>query len=221
MRLTKQVLKSEFPNLNLESKHHKKVTFSMKDGQDIIISKEKDNGDYESELYEFDEVNDNVVWPEPPELPNYWSKVDLDKWNGVIDSDARDDFNKGVKQVQSTVNSLIDYETDQRNYFAKLKDSLSDLKTFILRIISFRVATYLHDEVETKYYDKETVDKKDELLQRQINNLTAAIRYKPDPNGVQAPSYTGDKDINDSISDAKVLKKIEELSDNDMKGENN
>ena len=208
----KSVLQSEFPNLELKSKHHNKVTFTLKNGQDIVIGNEKKNGDYESDLYEFDKVDDKLVWPIPPDLPNYWAKVDFSKWNGVIDKDARDDFNNNAEQLQKTVNSLVDYETDQRNYFAKLKDTLSDFKTFILKIINYSVATYLHDEVETKYYKKKDVDEKLAYQQAQIDNLTKAISYIPDPNGVFPPSYVGDKDVNDKIYDADTKAEIDKMS---------
>ena len=222
-QLDKSVIKSEFPNLELQSKHRKKVAFTLKGGQDIVIGKEKDNGDYDSELYEFSNVDDNLVWPTPPDLPNYWAKVDFDKWNGVIDSNSRDDFNKGTTQLQATVNALVDYETDQRNYFAKLQETLSDFRGLILKIINFSVAKFMHDEVEVKYYKKDDVDKKIDDLQAQINNLTNAVTYKPDgsQNSVFPPSYTGDRDINDKISDAVIKQHVENLSDEDMKGDNN
>ena len=222
-QLDKSVIKSEFPNLELQSKHHKKVAFTLKGGQDVVIGKEKENGDYDSELYEFSNVDDELVWPSTPSLPNYWAKVDFSSWNGVVDSNFRDDFNKDGKQIQLTLNALIDYETDQRNYFAQLQKTLSDSQSFILKLINFSVAKYMHDEVETKYYKKEDVDKKIESLQAQIDNLNNAVSYKPDGslNSVFPPSYTGDKDINDKISDSKVRQRIENLNSLDMKGDNN
>ena len=182
-QLDKSVIKSEFPNLELQSKHRKKVAFTLKGGQDIVIGKEKDNGDYDSELYEFSNVDDNLVWPTPPDLPNYWHDVDLDKWNGVIDSNFKDSLNSNNDQIQKSINSLYEYETDQRNFFAKLKDTLSDFKGFVETIISAKTAEFL-SKFSDQYYKKDEIDDKVRVLQSQIDHLK---NENSTSNGIKKP----------------------------------
>lgn len=222
--LAKAVMKSEFPqDMKLKPKKGKHVILSFKNGQNVIISNENNNGNYDSEIYEFNNVDDNVVWPDSPEFPDYLARLNLDLFDGVANSDSRDDYNNNIKHIQEAMNSMIDYSTNQKTYFGKLKNTLNDLKGFILKLINLSVAKYMHDEVEVKYYKKEDVDKKIDDLQAQINNLTNAVTYKPDgsKNSVFPPSYTGDRDINDKISDAVIKQHVENLSNEDMKGDNN
>jgi len=136
-------------------------------------------------------------------------------FDGIANSDSRDDYNNNIKHIQETMNSIIDYSINQKTYFGKLKNTLNDLKGFILKLINLSVSNFMHENVETKYYKKEDVDKKIEFLQAQIENLNNAVSYKPDGslNSVFPPSYTGDKkiDINDQIQDVNVLNKIESM----------
>jgi len=214
LNLSKEVIASEFPNLNVNSKDGKKVVLTFKNGKDVVIAKENDDGGYDSELYEFSNVDDKVVWPDTPELPSNLAKLDLDSWNGVVDSNARDDLNKNRKQIQTTVNSMVGYVIDQRDFFTKFKTSLSDFKSFILKLINVSVSEFMHENVETKYYSKTEVDDKLDFIQREVDNINRAIDYKPAPNGVFPPGFTGEKDVdvNDNISDSNVSNKVESLN---------
>jgi len=221
LNLPKEVIESEFPNLKLQSPDGKKVVMTFKNGQSVVIGTEQPDGTYDSEVYEFSDVNDDVVFPKSPEFPDFFAKLSLDKFDGVANSDARDDYNNNVKHIETTVNSLVDYSISQKGYFSKLKDTLSDLKGFVSKIISIQVSKFMHDNVETKYCSKIDADKKFEDLQKQIDNLSNAIDYKPKPNGIFAPGFTGDKDIdiNDKIHDPNVENKIETLNSNEEKGD--
>jgi len=224
LNLPKEVIESEFPNLKLQSPDGKKVVMTFKNGQSVVIGTEQPDGTYDSEVYEFSDVNDDVVFPKSPEFPDFLAKLSLDKFDGVANSDARDDYNNNVKHIETTVNSLVDYSVNQKGYFSKLKDTLSDVKGFVSKIISIQVSKFMHDNVETKYYSKVDADKKFKYLQDQIDNLSNAITYKPAPGGVFPPSYTGDKniDVNDKIYDPNVAQKIDELNSlYDEKGDNN
>lgn len=223
-----EILKSEFPQqLQMKSKDGKKVILSFKNGKDVIISHQKDDGDYDSEIYEFNDVADNVVWPDSPDFPEYLAKLNLNLFDGVANSDSRDDYNNNIKHVQETMNSMVDYSLNQKTYFTKLKTTLSDLKTFILKLINLSVSNFMHENVEKKYYNKDEINTKNDYLQAQIDNINNAITYKPDPNGVQPPSYTGPRDINDPITDPAIKKWVDDKATGyqstteDTKGDNN
>ncbi|KAE9560640.1 hypothetical protein [Companilactobacillus bobalius] len=126
MYLPDGVVKSEFPGLSMQSKDGKTAVLSFDNGEKVIISKQNSDGTTDSEVYNFKAVTDETVFPPVPESSNYWHDVDLDKWNGVIDSNFKDSLNSNNDQIQKSINSLYEYETDQRNFFAKLKDMLSD-----------------------------------------------------------------------------------------------
>lgn len=223
MKLDSRVIASEFPNLQLNSNDGKKVVLTFENGKNVIISKENDNGDYDSEIYEFSNegTDDKTVWPDTPELPDYLAKLDLDTWNGIVDNNFRDDYNDNIKQTQETVNSVVGYVIDQHNFFDKLKTTFSDFKGFVEKVLSIKFAQYMHDNIEVKYYDKTAADEKFNDLQKQINNLSNAVNYKPQPNSVFPPGFTGKKDIdiNDTIHDQNVKNKVETLNDIDEKGE--
>ncbi|WP_056979885.1 hypothetical protein [Companilactobacillus nodensis] len=205
MNLSKEVIASEFPNLNLNSKDGKKVVLTFKNGKDVVIAKENDDGGYDSELYEFSNVDDKVVWPDTPELPNNLAKLDLDSWNGVVDSNARDDLNNNRKQIQTTVNSMVGYVIDQRDFFTKFKTSLSDFKSFILKLINVSVSEFMHENVETKYYSKTEVDnllktqnKKISNIQGRLPNNTTIGTFHNPSRSDQMPSNI---DVNDQVTD--------------------
>lgn len=202
----------------MQSKDGKTAVLSFDNGEKVIISKQNSDGTTDSEVYNFKAVTDETAFPPVPDLPNYWHNVDLDKWNGVIDSNFKDSLNSNSDQIQKSINSLYEYETDQRNFFAKLKDTLSDFKGFVETIISAKTAEFL-SKFSDQYYKKSEVDGKLKYLQQQINNLNNAVEYKPDSsslNSVFPPSYTGDKqvDINDEIQDANIENKIDSLKQN-------
>ena len=103
----------------MQSKDGKTAVLSFDNGDKVIISKQNSDGTTDSEVYNFKAVTDETVFPPVPDLPNYWHDVDLDKWNGVIDSNFKDSLNSNSDQIQKSINSLYEYETDQRNFFAK------------------------------------------------------------------------------------------------------
>lgn len=220
MNLPEDVINSEFPNLKLNSKDGKTVTLAFDNGENVVISKQNDDGTTDSEVYNFKAVTDETVFPPVPDLPNYWHNVDLDEWNGVIDSNFKDSLKSNNDQIQKSINSLYEYETDQRNFFVKLKDTLSDFKGFVETIISSKVADYL-SKFSDQFYKKEEIDEKIDNLQKQIDNLSNAVNYKPQPNSVFPPGFTGEKDIdiNDTIHDQNIEDKVEALNDIDEKGE--
>lgn len=205
----------------MQSKDGKTAVLSFDNGEKVIISKQNSDGTTDSEVYNFKAVTDETAFPPVPDLPDYWHNVDLDKWNGVIDSNFKDSLNSNSDQIQKSINSLYEYETDQRNFFAKLKDTLSDFKGFVEKILNIKFAQYMHDNIEVKYYDKTAADEKFNDLQKQIDNLSNAVNYKPQPNSVFPPGLTGKKDIDidDTIYDQNVKTKVETLNDIDEKGE--
>lgn len=181
MNLPEDVINSEFPNLKLNSKDGKTVTLAFDNGENVVISKQNDDGTTDSELYTFKTLTDETVFPTVPDLPNYWHNVDLDKWNGVIDSNFKDSFNSNGDQIQKSINSLYEYETDQRNFFVKLKNTLSDFKGFVETIISSKVADYL-SKFSDQFYKKEEIDNQIRTLQSQINQLK---KENPASNGIK------------------------------------
>ncbi|KRK93635.1 hypothetical protein [Companilactobacillus futsaii] len=182
--LVKEVLQSEFPqNMKLKSKDGKSVILTFKNGKDVIISSPDENGGYKSEVYEFNDVKDNVVWPDSPEFPDYLAKLNLDGFNGIVNSDARDDYNNNIKHIQQTVNSVVDYSVSQKNYFDKLKDVFGNFKGFVETIISAKTAEFL-SKFSDQYYKKEEIDNEVRILQSQIDHLK---NENPTSNGVKKP----------------------------------
>ncbi|HCD07648.1 hypothetical protein NV391_02575 [Companilactobacillus crustorum] len=220
MNLTDDVIATEFPSMKkLVTPDGKKVVMTFKNGQSVVIGVEQPDGSYDSEVYQFSDVDDNLVFPDNPEFPEFLSQLKLDQFDGVANSNARDDYNNNIKHIENTVNGLVDYSIEQKGYFDKLKGSFGDIKNLIMKHVAIIVAKYMHDNVETKYYTKADVDGKLKYLQQQINNLNNAVEYKPDSsslNSVFPPSYTGDKqvDINDEIQDANIENKIDSLKQN-------
>lgn len=219
MNLNKDVIESEFPNLKMQSPDGKKVVMTFKNGQTVVVGTEQTDGTYDSEVFEFTDVNDSVMFPDSPDFPDFLAKLSLDKFDGVANSNARDDYNNNVKHIQDTVNSLVDYSINQKGYFSKLKDAFSDIKSLILKHVDIVVAKYLHDNVETKYYSKVDVDKKVDFLQKQITNINHYIGDKPQPNSNFAKGFTGNPDYNDKIMDSNVEGKVENLNIEDEEGD--
>lgn len=183
MNLPDGVVKSEFPGLSMQSKDGKTAVLSFDNGEKVIISKQNSDGTTDSEVYNFKAVTDETVFPPVPDLPNYWHNVDLDEWNGVIDSNFKDSLKSNNDQIQKSINSLYEYETDQRNFFVKLKDTLSDFKGFVETIISSKVADYL-SKFSDQFYKKEEIDEQIRVLQSQIDHLK---NENPTSNGVKKP----------------------------------
>ncbi|WP_338232800.1 hypothetical protein [Companilactobacillus muriivasis] len=204
MNLPKEVIESEFPNLKLQSPDGKKIVMTFKNGQSVVIGTEQSDGTYNSEVYEFSDVNDDVVFPKGPEFPDFLAKLSLDKFDGVANSDARDDYNNNVKHVETTVNSLVDYSINQKDYFSKLEDALSDIKGLILKQVDIVVAKYLHDNVETQYYKKSEVDSKFDDINKKLNNIRRRLPNETVIGTFHNPSRSDQMptniDINDKVS---------------------
>ena len=183
MYLPEDIINSEFPNLKLKSKDGKTVTLVFDNGENVVISKQNDDGTNDSELYTFNSVNDKSVWPDGPKLPDYLAKLSLDQFNGIINSDSRDDYNGNVKHIQETVNGLYDYSVSQNNYFDKLKDVFGNFKGFVETIISAKTAEFL-SKFSDQYYKKEDVDNEVRILQSQIDHLK---NENPTSNGIKKP----------------------------------
>jgi len=213
--LPDRVVKSEFPGLSMQSKDGKTAVLSFDNGEKVIISKQNSDGTTDSEVYNFKAVTDETVFPPVPDLPNYWHNVDLDKWNGVIDSNSKDSFNSNSDQIQKSINSLYEYETDQRNFFAKLKDTLSDFKGFVETIISAKTAEFL-SKFSDQYYKKDEIDSMmadlstriDNVRKRVPNNTTIGTFHNPSRSD-QMPTNI---DVNDKVTPEaqSVLDEIEE-----------
>lgn len=215
MYLPDGVVKSEFPGLSMQSKDGKTAVLSFDNGEKVIISKQNSDGTTDSEVYNFKAVTDETVFPPVPDLPNYWHDVDLDKWNGVIDSNFKDSLNSNNDQIQKSINSLYEYETDQRNFFAKLKDTLSDFKGFVETIISAKTAEFL-SKFSDQYYKKDEIDSMmadlstriDNVRKRMPNNTTIGTFHNPSRSD-QMPTNI---DVNDKVTPEaqSVLDEIEE-----------
>jgi len=201
LNLPESVINSEFPKLKLNSKDGKNVVLTFDNGKNIVIAKQNDDGSYDSKVYEFNNVEDNVVWPVTPELPNRLARLDLNSWNGVVDSNARDDLNNNSTQVQETVNSIVDYVIDQRNFFTKFKDSLSNLKSFIVKIINLSVAKYMHDNVETQYYKKSEVNNKLDDIEKKIANIRRRLPNDTTIGTFHNPSRSDQMPTNIDVND--------------------
>ena len=125
------------------------------------------------------------------------------------------DYN--IKTIEDALNLLLtnqavqqSNENDIIDFFKQLTDDqLSELSTSISQLI------------DKRYYAKSDVDEKIDNLQKQIDNLSNAVNYKPQPNSVFPPGFTGEKDIdiNDTIHDQNIEDKVEALNDIDEKGE--
>lgn len=129
------------------------------------------------------------------------------------------DYN--IHTIETVINILLknqaiqgQNETAIVDFFKQLTDDqLSEISTSISQLI------------DERYYSKEQVDEKLNDIQKQINNLNRSIDYKPAPNSVFAPGYTGEPDYNDQIDDPDVKSGIDTLSNDfskdEEKGENN
>lgn len=215
MYLPDGVVKSEFPGLSMQSKDGKTAVLSFDNGEKVIISKQNSDGTTDSEVYNFKAVTDETVFPPVPDLPNYWHNVDLDKWNGVIDSNSKDSFNSNSDQIEKSINSLYEYETDQRNFFVKLKDTLSDFKGFVETIISAKTAEFL-SKFSDQYYKKDEIDSMMADLSTRIDNVRKRVPNNTAIGTFHNPSRSDQMptniDVNDKVTPEaqSVLDEIEE-----------
>ena len=218
MYLPDGVVKSEFPGLSMQSKDGKTAVLSFDNGEKVIISKQNSDGTTDSEVYNFKAVTDETVFPPVPDLPNYWHNVDLDKWNGVIDSNSKDSFNSNSDQIQKSINSLYEYETDQRNFFAKLKDTLSDFKGFVETIISAKTAEFL-SKFSDQYYKKDEIDSMMADLSTRIDNVRKRVPNNTTIGTFHNPSRSDQMPTNIDVND-KVTPEAQSVLDEIEKGGN-
>jgi len=216
------VVKSEFPGLSMQSKDGKTAVLSFDNGEKVIISKQNSDGTTDSEVYNFKAVTDETVFPPVPDLPNYWHNVDLDKWNGVIDSNSKDSFNSNSDQIQKSINSLYEYETDQRNFFVKLKDTLSDFKGFVETIISAKTAEFLREflsKFSDQYYKKDEIDSMMADLSTRIDNVRKRVPNNTAIGTFHNPSRSDQMPTNIDVND-KVTPEAQSVLDEIEKGGN-
>lgn len=189
----------------MKSRDGKNIVMTFKNGQNIVISTENSDGSYDSELFEFKSVQDNTAFPDSPDFPDYLAELSLDLFDGVANSDARDDYNNNLKHTQSTVNGLVKYAISQKNFFSKLKDVFSDFKGFVSKMINIQVAQYFHDNIESKYYTKQEIDDQMNSKDKKIQNVQDRLPTNNIPIGsYHNPSRTdrmpSNIDVNDQVS---------------------
>lgn len=218
MYLPDGTVKSEFPGLSMQSKDGKTAVLSFDNGEKVIISKQNSDGTTDSEVYNFKAVTDETAFPPVPDLPNYWHDVDLDKWNGVIDSNFKDSLNSNGDQIQKSINSLYEYETDQRNFFAKLKDTLSDFKGFVEKIISAKTAEFL-SKFSDQYYKKDEIDSMMADLSTRIDNVRKRVPNNTTIGTFHNPSRSDQMPTNIDVND-KVTPEAQSVLDEIEKGGN-
>lgn len=218
MYLPDGVVDSEFPGLSMQSKDGKTAVLSFDNGEKVIISKQNSDGTTDSEVYNFKAVTDETVFPPVPDLPNYWHDVDLDKWNGVIDSNFKDSLNSNNDQIQKTINSLYEYETDQRNFFVKLKSTLSDFKGFVETIIASKTAEFL-SKFSDQYYKKDEIDSMMADLSTRIDNVRKRVPNQTTIGTFHNPSRSDQMTTNIDVND-KVTPEAQSVLDEIEKGGN-
>ncbi len=211
--LPADVLNKEFPQLSLNSNDGKKVVLTFEDGQRVAIAKEQSDGTYSSDVYEFNSLNDELVWPSFPKLPDYLATLDLNSWDGNIDKDARDDYRSNMKDIQTTVNNIVNWMISQKDFFSKFSGSTDELKSMIIKIINVTVAQFLND----KYYDKSEIDNKLSTFNEAINNIASRQVNSSPGIGVFPPSYTGNGQQY-SDDDLEVDRKLAEMNSELNKG---
>lgn len=194
----------------LNSADGKTVKLIFKDGQNVVISKQNNDGSYSSELFEFNSVSDNFEFPELPEYSDHLAKVDLDKLGGSIDQTFRDDYNRNMSQLQSTVNQLVDDNLSHRKFFGGMKSFFGNFRGSIIKIINASVAEYL----TKNYLNKSDVGNFEERIETRFSNIERKIRNNPDLNGVQPPSYAAgnNNDSYDYDTDLKLQQMESDLN---------
>lgn len=202
----------------MQSKDGKTAVLSFDNGEKVIISKQNSDGTTDSEVYNFKAVTDETVFPPVPDLPNYWHNVDLDKWNGVIDSNSKDSFNSNSDQIQKSINSLYEYETDQRNFFVKLKSTLSDFKGFVETIISAKTAEFL-SKFSDQYYKKDEIDSMMADLSTRIDNVRKRVPNNTTIGTFHNPSRSDQMPTNIDVND-KVTPEAQSVLDEIERGGN-
>jgi len=117
------------------------------------------------------------------------------------------DYNIGT--IEKAINLLLHNQAINNDNMTKIASYFKNFTNEELTTISNTISQV----ISSRYYSKDEVNQKVTYLQKQIDNLSNAITYVPEPNGVQPPSYVGDRDINDPITDPDIKKWVDNKSD--------
>lgn len=219
--LPDEVLKAEFPQIymaKLQSEKdlrnsNQKTIFIDQDNDKLYLQEGNSN---QSTKYNL--INANRLIKRPDLIDNAHISADwlISNWGKLDDENIFDTTNKNwdeirdyLQTVTRKINSIIDFINDIGPYL----DQLAANKDMDL--------TQILTSANDKYYKKIELDSRLDTIQKQIDNLSNAVNYKPQPNSVFPPGFTGKKDIdiNDTIHDQNVKNKVETLNDIDEKGE--
>lgn len=129
------------------------------------------------------------------------------------------DYN--IETIEKTINLLLKNQAIGQDNMNKIIGYFKNFTKEELETISATISKVIAD----RYYSKDEVDTRVNHLQDQVDNLTNAIRYVPEPNGVFPPGHVGDRDINDKIFDADTKAEIDNMADqfkdiDNQKGDN-
>lgn len=196
--LPQEILESEFPNLvskTLEKGYL--ILDNGDDGKQVIIARPTTDGKFHGKIYELSQPKDEVIFPSLPDFSKTLSQINCDNWDGRVDDVFRDDYNNNLKQIQHTINALVDDNKLLRKYIEDLQDAFKNKQDNIVKLISLVVSEFL----DKNYYPKAAVDKKLDLLEAEIANVQqSATREPPIIYGENNPSRTSslpdDEDTN-------------------------
>lgn len=209
--LPQEILESEFPNLvskTLEKGYL--VLDNSDDGKQVIIARPTTDGKFHGKIYELSQPKDEVIFPSLPDFSKTLSQINCDNWDGRVDDVFRDDYNNNLKQIQHTINALVDDNKLLRKYIEDLQDVFKNKQDSIVKLISLVVSEFL----DKNYYPKAEVDQKLNEIRNEINNFEDRVKNGTVTNKYFNPSFTGIKpeenedDYNDDIYDDTDKKKL-------------
>lgn len=210
--LPQEILESEFPNLvskTLEKGYL--ILDNGNDGKQVIIARPTTDGKFHGKIYELSQPKDEVIFPSLPDFSKTLSQINCDNWDGRVDDVFRDDYNNNLKQIQHTINALVDDNKLLRKYIEDLQDAFKNKQDNIVKLISLVVSEFL----DKNYYPKAAVDQKLNLLEAKINNLQKRVQAAPAIGPYANPSrtdqYPTNLDINDKIADPDDKAEIDRL----------
>lgn len=209
--LPQEILESEFPNLvskTLEKGYL--ILDNGDDGKQVIIARPTMDGKFHGKIYELNQPKDEVIFPSLPDFSKTLSQINCDNWDGRVDDVFRDDYNSNLKQIQHTINALVDDNKLLRKYIEDLQDVFKAKQDSIVKLISLVVSEFL----DKNYYPKAEVDQKLNEIRNEINNFEDRVKNGTVTNKYFNPSFTGIKpeenenDYNDDIYDDTDKKKL-------------
>lgn len=209
--LPQEILESEFPNLvskTLEKGYL--ILDNGDDGKQVIIARPTTDGKFHGKIYELSQPKDEVIFPSLPDFSKTLSQINCDNWDGRVDDVFRDDYNNNLKQIQHTINALVDDNKLLRKYIEDLQDVFKAKQDSIVKLISLVVSEFL----DKNYYPKAEVDQKLNEIRNEINNFEDRVKNGTVTNKYFNPSFTGIKpeenenDYNDDIYDDTDKKKL-------------